>query len=53
MLDREDKAHELLKEAGFGPDNPLNVEIRYNTSREPQEHRGRHRRHVEAASAST
>ena len=32
MLDREEKAAALLKEAGFGPDKPLNVEIRYNTS---------------------
>lgn len=31
MLDREDKAIELLAEAGYGPDNPLNVEISYNT----------------------
>ena len=32
MLDREDKAMALLKDAGFGPDKPLTVEIRYNTS---------------------
>jgi len=32
MLDREDKAKTLLREAGFGPDKPLKVEIRYNTS---------------------
>jgi oligopeptide transport system substrate-binding protein len=32
MLDREDKAKALLEEAGFGPDKPLKVEIRYNTS---------------------
>lgn len=31
MLDREDAALALLAEAGFGPDNPLEVEIRYNT----------------------
>ncbi|MFZ2100347.1 MAG: peptide ABC transporter substrate-binding protein, partial [Oricola sp.] len=30
MLDREDKALELMKEAGFGPDNPLELEINYN-----------------------
>jgi oligopeptide transport system substrate-binding protein len=33
QLDREDKAKELLKEAGYGPGGkPLNVEIRYNTN---------------------
>ncbi|MEM7046304.1 MAG: peptide ABC transporter substrate-binding protein [Pseudomonadota bacterium] len=32
MIDRIEKAGELLREAGFGPDNPLQVEIRYNTS---------------------
>ncbi|MEM6617218.1 MAG: peptide ABC transporter substrate-binding protein [Pseudomonadota bacterium] len=32
MIDREDKAIELLEAAGYGPDNPLEVEIRYNTS---------------------
>ena len=32
MIDREEKAIELLTEAGFGPDNPLELEIRYNTS---------------------
>jgi oligopeptide transport system substrate-binding protein len=33
QLDREDKAKELLKEAGYGPGlKPLKVEIRYNTS---------------------
>jgi len=32
MLDREDKAKAMLAEAGFGPDKPLKVEIRYNTS---------------------
>ncbi|MEM8787854.1 MAG: peptide ABC transporter substrate-binding protein [Pseudomonadota bacterium] len=32
MLDREDKAIELMTDAGFGPDNPLEVEISYNTS---------------------
>ena len=32
MIDREDAAIALLKEAGFGPDKPLKVEIRYNTS---------------------
>ncbi|WP_292898397.1 peptide ABC transporter substrate-binding protein [Nitratireductor sp.] len=31
-LDREDKAIELMKEAGFGPDNPLTVELAYNNS---------------------
>lgn len=32
MLDREDKAKELLEEAGFSEGNPLTVEISYNTS---------------------
>ncbi|CAH1658495.1 Oligopeptide ABC transporter, periplasmic oligopeptide-binding protein oppA (TC 3.A.1.5.1) [Hyphomicrobiales bacterium] len=33
QLDREDKAKELLKEAGYGPGlKPLKVEIRYNTN---------------------
>jgi oligopeptide transport system substrate-binding protein len=31
-IDREDKAKELLKQAGFGPGNPLKVELRYNTT---------------------
>ena len=32
MLDREDAAIALMAEAGYGPDNPLTVEISYNTS---------------------
>ncbi len=32
MLDREDEAIRLLGEAGFGPDNPLKLEISYNTA---------------------
>jgi len=32
MIDREEAAVALLVEAGFGPDNPLEIEIRYNTS---------------------
>ena len=32
MFDREDEAMALMAEAGYGPDNPLNLEIRYNTS---------------------
>ena len=32
MVDREDRAIELLTEAGYGPDNPLTLELRYNTS---------------------
>ncbi|MEM6763083.1 MAG: peptide ABC transporter substrate-binding protein, partial [Pseudomonadota bacterium] len=32
MLDREDEAIRLLTEAGFGPDNPIDLEISYNTS---------------------
>ena len=36
MLDREDEALRLLTEAGFGPDNPLDVEISFNTSENHQ-----------------
>ena len=36
MLDREDNAIALLKEAGFGEGNTLNVEIRFNTSENHQ-----------------
>ena len=36
MFDREERAMALLEEAGFGPDNPLEVEIRYNTSENHQ-----------------
>jgi oligopeptide transport system substrate-binding protein len=32
VIEREDKAKALLKEAGYGPGNPLKVQIRYNTS---------------------
>lgn len=32
MLDREDRAIALMEEAGYGPDNPLEIEISYNTS---------------------
>jgi oligopeptide transport system substrate-binding protein len=32
QLDREDKAKEILEKLGYGPDNPLKMEIRYNTS---------------------
>ena len=32
QLDREDAAKALLEEAGYTEDNPLKVEIRYNTS---------------------
>ncbi len=32
MFDREEQAIALLAEAGFGLDNPLDLEIRYNTS---------------------
>jgi oligopeptide transport system substrate-binding protein len=32
QLDREDKARQLLQDAGFGPDRPLRLELRYNTS---------------------
>ncbi len=36
MFDREEQALALLEEAGYGPDNPLQVEIRYNTSENHQ-----------------
>lgn len=32
QLDREDEAKKLIEEAGFGPGNPLKLEISYNTS---------------------
>ena len=32
QLDREDAAAEILQSLGYGPDNPLPLEIRYNTS---------------------
>ena len=32
IIEREDKAKALLKAAGFGPDKPLKLQIRYNTS---------------------
>ncbi|SEB63482.1 oligopeptide transport system substrate-binding protein [Nitratireductor aquibiodomus] len=32
LLDREDKAIELMEEAGYGPDNPVTVELAYNNS---------------------
>lgn len=32
VIDREDKARSLLKEAGFDENNPLKLEISYNTS---------------------
>ncbi len=32
LLDREDAALALMEEAGFGPDNPIEIEISYNTS---------------------
>jgi oligopeptide transport system substrate-binding protein len=32
QLDREDEARKILEELGYGPDNPLRMEIRYNTS---------------------
>ena len=31
-IEREDRARDLLKEAGFGAGRPLSIEIRYNTS---------------------
>nr|WP_224405052.1 peptide ABC transporter substrate-binding protein [Afifella sp. IM 167] len=35
-LDREDRAKELLEEAGYGEGKPLKVEIRYNTGENHQ-----------------
>jgi oligopeptide transport system substrate-binding protein len=32
QIDREDAAQKILTELGYGPDNPLKMEIRYNTS---------------------
>jgi oligopeptide transport system substrate-binding protein len=32
QLTREDEAAKILTELGYGPDNPLKLEIRYNTS---------------------
>jgi len=32
QLDREEEAAKVLKELGYGPDKPLKMEIRYNTS---------------------
>jgi oligopeptide transport system substrate-binding protein len=32
QLDREEEAAKILKELGYGPDKPLKMEIRYNTS---------------------
>ncbi len=32
QLDREDEAKKVLTELGYGPDKPLKMEIRYNTS---------------------
>jgi len=32
QLDREDEAKKILTELGYGPANPLKLEIRYNTS---------------------
>ncbi|QPC87067.1 peptide ABC transporter substrate-binding protein [Mesorhizobium sp. NBSH29] len=32
QIDREDKAKEVLAKLGYGPDKPLKMEIRYNTS---------------------
>ena len=32
QIDREDAAKKVLAESGYGPDKPLKMEIRYNTS---------------------
>ena len=32
QLDREDEAKKVLAELGYGPDKPLKMEIRFNTS---------------------
>ena len=31
ILDREDEAMALMRQAGYGPDNPLKITLRYNT----------------------
>lgn len=36
MFDREEEAIALLTEAGYGPEDPIDVEIRYNTSENHQ-----------------
>jgi oligopeptide transport system substrate-binding protein len=36
QIDREDEAARILGELGYGPDNPLKLEIRYNTSENHQ-----------------
>jgi oligopeptide transport system substrate-binding protein len=36
MFDREERALALMQEAGYGPDNPIRVEIRFNTSENHQ-----------------
>lgn len=36
MLDREDQALALLEEAGYGPDSPISIEIRFNSSENHQ-----------------
>ena len=36
QIDREDAATEILTKLGYGPDNPLKLEIRYNTSENHQ-----------------
>lgn len=32
MFDREEEAIRLMKEAGYGPDNPIEIEVSYNIS---------------------
>ncbi len=32
QIDREEEAEKILEELGYGPDKPLKMEIRYNTS---------------------
>ncbi|MEO1092689.1 MAG: peptide ABC transporter substrate-binding protein [Pseudomonadota bacterium] len=36
MFDREEQALALMEEAGYGPDNPIDVEIRFNSSENHQ-----------------
>ncbi|MFN4142356.1 peptide ABC transporter substrate-binding protein [Aestuariivirga sp.] len=36
QLDREDEAKKILQELGYGPDKPLKMEIRFNTSENHQ-----------------
>ena len=49
IFDREEEAIRLMGEAGYGPDNPISLELRYNTSENHRKVRPGDRRHVGAA----